>query len=349
MIKNLFAILTVVLSFGFSFGLHYEQPIPPSEYKELLSVGINVNWATFGWLERDYWKYRSEGIYIPYYFAERGFNTVRIRIRDLPPDTELKKLGITYGEYVKTVIKDSLDAGLIPVVSLGAKRFLQNPSEKTLEYTVEVWREWAETLKGLPYEVSYDLITETAGALKNRYDLLNEFYGRVLKVIREIDPNRIVFLTPPGTSQPYYLKYLKLPKNDRYVMVEWHFFAGGPSPRNPRKKWTTGTPEERENILHQIRYAKEWCTSHHVYCWVGAWMPSNWNRVNRKAKYPDGSPAGGNYDRDEIYNFARFMAKSLKDNDIPYAINADTKFFDYKNLRWYSSLQNILDVILHPY
>ncbi len=340
--------LSAVLFVGTSFGVHYD-PIPPKEYHKLLGVGINVNWATFRWLEKTYWKYREMDITIPSYFADRGFSTVRIRVRDIPPHQEVKELGITYGEYVKTLINDSLDAGLIPVVTLTAEKFRKNPNGETLDYTVKVWERWAEYLKDTPYEVSYDLIIETSGRISRKYDILNEFYQKVVPAIRRIDPHRILFLTPPVISRPYYLKYLKLPENDPYVMVEWHFFAAGPSPKNKPKKWTTGTPAERENVLNQIKYARQWCDAHHVYCWVGAWMPSNWNKVNRKAKYPDGSPGGGSYSREQIYEFSRFMAKSLKEYGFPYAINADTKFFDYKRLEWYPSLERILDVVINPY
>ena len=328
-----------------TFALHWE-PINPHRYEKMLGVGINVNWVNFAKLRKAYEHAKELNISIPQRFKERGFDTVRIRVKMYPLDEYLPKIGKTYGEYIREVINDSLKAGLIPVVTLVARDFRDHPSEETLRETVQWWKTFAENFKDLPYEVSYDLIIETSGAIRRKSDLLNRFYKEALSAIREVDRGRIVFFTPPNISNPKNLPQLWLPENDPYVMVEWHFFAAGPSKTNKNKKWTTGTPQEKRAILKKIRFAKKWCKKHHRACWVGAWMPTNYNKANTDRYFFDGAPAGGYYDWNTVLEFADFMASSLKRYKIPYAVNADSKYFDYKTYTWYQSVSQLVDIIL---
>jgi hypothetical protein len=68
--------------------------------------------------------------------------------------------------------------------------------------------------------LAYDLVIETGKNIKDKPDVLNEFYRKAVAVIRKIDPERIIFLTPCQTSHPECLDKLWIPK-DPYVMVEF--------------------------------------------------------------------------------------------------------------------------------
>ena len=355
-VRNFFAVvsLTIVTSL-FVFASTYKvtatisvtnsKPISVWTYQKMLGVGIDVDWVNFKKTSEYFMNAYRRGTNVPLLFKERGFNHVRIRIGgDVVSDSELMN-------ELKIAVNECLKANIIPIISYSASDFRKNPdSNEAFEEVVKWWTYVAKQFKGYPYLLSYDLIIETSGKIANsKYnDRLNELYQEVVSAIHKIDPYRIVFITPNDVSNPYYLQYLKIPQPSTYVMVEWHFYAAGPSKHNPRKLWTTGTFQEKQLILSKIDYAYHWSMEHHIPTWVGAWMATDYNKVNKKKRFPDGAPAGGEYTLNEEKNFARFMAESLKNKGIPYAINADNKYFDIEELKWYKSVESVLNIILNP-
>ena len=335
-------LISISILMIFSLVLPTSKPIEPKDYQRMMGIGINVNWVTFKKIREQFLRHWERGISVAKLFKDRGFSHVRIRADDdvLKDPKALKAL--------KVAVDSSLKAGLIPVVAYSAKDFINNPSEKTMREAINWWKFVAGLFKGYPYELSYDLIIETGKNIRYYDDLLNEFYELAVSEIRKIDPYRMIFITPNGTSNPCYLDRLKLPKDRRYLMIQWHFYASGPSKKNPKKLWTTGTEEEKKLIIDKIECALKWAKEHGMYTWVGAWMASNYNKSHRERRFPDGAPAGGDYSLDEIVSFASFMSKALKSRGIPFAINADNKYFDMENLRWYRSVSRVLDVILDP-
>jgi len=72
--------------------------------------------------------------------------------------------------------------------------------------------------------------------------------------------------------------------------------------------------------------------------WVGAWMAGNYNK-------------GNNFDLIGQIKFGSFMARKLAEKGIPWAINADNKFYDYANNVWFRTTSDaggrpVLDAIL---
>ncbi len=319
-------------------------PISTWKYQRMLGVGIDVNWLSTKMGAEYFMKSYREGMNVPMLFKERGFNHVRIRVSGNTMDAQKMT-------ELKIAVNECLNADLIPVISYVASNFREHPDSKAaFNGVITWWTSVAKAFKGYPYTLSYDIIIETSGKIANsKYNTtLNTLYQKVVSVIHAVDPHRIVFVTPNDVSNPYYLKYLKIPNPSTYVMVEWHFYAGGPSKRNPKKLWTTGTAHEKSLVLDKINYAYNWSMKYRIPTWVGAWMATDYNKMNRHKKFPDGAPDGGEYTLSEEENFALFMAQSLKAKGIPYAINADNKYFNAKTNTWYKSVEKVLDIILNP-
>jgi hypothetical protein len=185
-----------------------------------------------------------------------------------------------------------------------------------------------------PHKVSFDLIIEVTDALNKEKDMLNLFYEKAVTEIRKSNPTRIIFISPLVRSAPEYLKDLKIPTaHNNYLMVEWHFYASGPDKTNVNKKWTTGTEAEKDLIRAKIRTAMGWQTKTGIYTWVGAWMAGNYNK-------------GDTYSVEEQIVFARFVTCELTQNKIPFAINADHKYYDAKKNMWYKNLKPVMDEVL---
>jgi len=281
----------------------------PKEYQQKLGLGIDVNWASFKkYIKHEY--YKKAGV-----FKKLGFDTVRIRFTD-PEKFRMSQK--EYLKFLKKCVNTALENRLIPVLTYTNKNFLNDP-QKYMDKSVEIWKKVAAAFKNYPDIVSYDLYIEPAKKLNKDKNALLEFYKKSIEAIRKIDKDKIIFIAPNHASNPYYLDILtplikSKPKN---LMIEWHYYAAGPSKTNKKKLWTTGTKEEKKLIYNKAKFAKEWCNNHGLYSWVGAVMPGNYNK-------------GDYYSQEDQIKFIKTLIDVQKEFNIPFAINADGQFYDYK-------------------
>ncbi len=326
-----FILVGVFICLVLAFYIHENKPttaghITAKEYVKMLGVGINVDWMSFKRINEWYFYWRSKGVNIPLIFKRRGFRNVRIRVGvDVVNNpTALKELN--------EVVNDCLTAGIIPIIAYSAKELRENPNQTAIRHFLEWWKVVAENFKGKDYRISFDLIIETSGKLKD-YPKLNELYNETINEIRKVDKYRIIIVTPPDVSSPFALNRLRV-KWDPYIIAEWHIYAGG-----PKKECPSCPIFNKTYIEAAVKTAEMWSRIHSVPTWMGAWRP---NRYPKK----HGLNINGIYPMNEVEKFASFMVSQLRKYGIPYDINSDAKFFNIEKLEWYPSQKRLLDIIL---
>ena len=296
--------------------------IAPQDYQQMLKKGIDVDW----WGRSEKNKYGTYSETAVKRFAQQGIKHVRFRLHHYRfTDEDFKRLF--------SQINTCMQNDLIPIIAFSAKPYKENPNAEEHEKVVKWWKIMAERCKYLSPKVSFDLIVEPSDKVKKDVAELNSLYEDCVATIRKTNPKRIIFIAPPKLSHPEGLKYLQVPsQSNSYLMAEWHFYAAGPSKTNNKKRWTSGTAEEKQLIKKSIKVAVDWQKKTGIYTWVGAWMPGDYNK-------------GTNYSVKEQIEFASFMTKQLDKYGIPFAINSDDKFFDYQAENWISQYKDLLDSI----
>ena len=296
--------------------------ITPQDYQQMLKKGIDVDW----WGRSEKNKYGDYSETAVKRFAQQGIKHVRFRLHHYRfTDEDFKRLF--------SQINTCMQNDLIPIIAFSAKPYKENPNAEEHEKVVKWWKIMAERCKYLSPKVSFDLIVEPSDKVKKDVAELNSLYEDCVATIRKTNPKRIIFIAPPKLSHPEGLKYLQVPsQSNSYLMAEWHFYAAGPSKTNNKKRWTSGTAEEKQLIKKSIKVAVDWQKKTGIYTWVGAWMPGDYNK-------------GTNYSVKEQIEFASFMTKQLDKYGIPFAINSDDKFFDYQAENWISQYKDLLDSI----
>ena len=296
--------------------------ITPQDYQQMLKKGIDVDW----WGRSEKNKYGTYSETAVKRFAQQGIKHVRFRLHHYRfTDEDFKRLF--------SQINTCMQNDLIPIIAFSAKPYKENPNAEEHEKVVKWWKIMAERCKYLSPKVSFDLIVEPSDKVKKDVAELNSLYEDCVATIRKTNPKRIIFIAPPKQSHPEGLKYLQVPsQSNSYLMAEWHFYAAGPSKTNNKKRWTSGTAEEKQLIKKSIKVAVDWQKKTGIYTWVGAWMPGDYNK-------------GTNYSVKEQIEFASFMTKQLDKYGIPFAINSDDKFFDYQAENWISQYKDLLDSI----
>ena len=296
--------------------------IAQQDYQQMLKKGIDVDW----WGRSEKNKYGAYSETAVKRFAQQGIKHVRFRLHHYRfTDEDFKRLF--------SQINTCMQNDLIPIIAFSAKPYKENPNAEEHEKVVKWWKIMAERCKYLSPKVSFDLIVEPSDKVKKDVAELNSLYEDCVATIRKTNPKRIIFIAPPKLSHPEGLKYLQVPsQSNSYLMAEWHFYAAGPSKTNNKKRWTSGTAEEKQLIKKSIKVAVDWQKKTGIYTWVGAWMPGDYNKDD-------------NYSVKEQIEFASFMTKQLDKYGIPFAINSDDKFFDYQAENWISQYKDLLDSI----
>lgn len=295
------------------------EPIQPWDYQKMLGKGMDVDWSKTTQGKEAYTAKAAKD------FKGAGISHVRIRVKD-KADEELFR-------YLDKQIEDCLENELIPIIAYQADEFKNNPDQKNIEKVADWWETVAKRYQDKSYLLSFDLLIEATDALNKQPDKLNEIYETVVLRIRKVSPNRIIMISPRLRSDPQYLEELKIPtEHNGYLMVEWHFYAAGPSKDNERKLWTTGTAEEKKLITEKINYALAWQKKTGIPTWVGAWMAGNYND-------------GDDYSVKEQADFAKYMTKQLEKAEIPFAVNSDTKFYDREKEVWIVEMRPVFEEI----
>ena len=297
---------------------------PSSTYVGRMGVGVDANWATFRW------EIQAFDEQIPRDFRAMGFTHVRIRAKGIgAPDK-------AYLDHLERVVRASLAAGLFPVLAYSGGALNENPGEQAIQDAVRWWQAVAARFAGYPEALAFDLFIEPAKKINDHPEVLLAYYRRALSAIRPLHPRRVVFLAPRYTAKPDYLPELEpLFSKDPYTAAESHFYAAGPSKTRPNKRWTTGTPKEKALVLGYVERIVAWREKTGVPVWQGAWMPGNYNK-------------GNDYSVPEQVRFAAFMACALKKAGIPYAVNADHKFYDPKKKAWIPEMLPVVRAVVHP-
>lgn len=309
-----------------------ETGILAADYIQNLDKGFDVTWSEF----TKFMELYNEQVVID--FKAAGFTNVRIRIGDDIVDQQLM-------DRLKEQVHDCLRHGIYPIIAYQGHYLedLATSDEDAKTHLVNWWKNIAEEFKGDSDMLAFDILVEISGAYKTDYQFINSAYADVLAVIRETNPTRIVIFPPVNLSNPNYLQYLEVPgTDDPYTLVEWHFYAAGPSKDPSNKKyWLDGsTLQERKNITDPIRTAVDWMQKTGYKTWVGAWMAGNYNK-------------GNEYTLPEQVMFASFMVRELAKEHIPWSVNAGNKYYDYENQTWYTKTADaagmpVRDVILDP-
>jgi hypothetical protein len=320
MLKSLFLFFIFTI---FSFA---NEAILPREYQSLLGLGLDVNWVIFN-KEIKQKAYKNAIV-----LKNKGFDSIRIRFKYFN-GTILRK--DQYIKLLKNSVDETLKSGMIPILSFTGFKFCRDPNQNTLKEALDVWKEIAEIFKDYPYKLSYNLLLEPGKKLNKNSDILNQYYKKAIEEIRYIDSKRIIMIAPIHASNPYYLPKLDIP-HDKYLMIEWHFYASGPSKTNKNKLWTDGNKKEIKLIQDKIDYAYSFCKKKGLYSWVGALMPGNYNK-------------GNSYSNETQISFMKAILDNLNRYNIPIAINADHQFYDYEKKTFRIDRKDVLNFIVTYY
>ena len=190
---------------------------------------------------------------------------------------------------IHTALSDSL-AVIIDQHEFNA--MAEDPMAKK-EMFLLTWKQIAEHYKDYPNQVYFGVLNEPNGNLTPY--LWNYFCADAIKIIRASNPYRTLLVGPGTWNNIESLQYLKLPENDRNIIVEFHYYKPyhfthqGAEWDSQSGAWmgTTwrGTPEEKQAVLDDFNMVVDWGKNNNRPMYLGEFGVLNHADTESRAQW----------------------------------------------------------------
>jgi endoglucanase len=209
---------------------------------------------------------------------QAGFDSVRIPIRwsahasKAPPFT----IDPAFFQRVDQAVEQALSQGLVTVINVHHYEELYKEPDRQLPRFESLWRQIARRYRDRPERLYFELLNEPHGALTD--ERWQNMVPRLLAVVRKSNPNRIVIVGPGTWNNLDHLGKLKLPEEDRRLIVTFHYYSPfqfthqGASWAPGSRKWlgkTWGSADDREALRRDFDRAAAWGKQHRRPLFLG--------------------------------------------------------------------------------
>jgi endoglucanase len=227
-----------------------------------LGRGVNILGYDPIWREREQGRFKAE------YFQQlkaAGFNSVRINLHAFRHMDATNNLKASWFGVLDWAVKEAQAQGLAVILDLHEFQPLGKDPAGNKEKFLAFWRQVAAHYQNAPGTVCFEVLNEPFGKLTP--ELWNEYLAEALGIIRKTNPTRTVIVGPGQWNQIDRLGELKLPEQDRNLIVTVHYYEPfnfthqGASWSDRKDKlgfdWTR-TPEEIAALNRAFDKAQVW-------------------------------------------------------------------------------------------
>jgi aryl-phospho-beta-D-glucosidase BglC (GH1 family) len=244
------------------FATEFFQTLEPT-----LGRGVNLGNALEAPNEGE-WGVRLDEKYFDL-LQQAGFNSVRIPVRWSAHAAHSAPFRIdeTFQARVDWAIRQALARRLYVVVNIHHYEEIMRDPRAQRERFLGLWRQIAEQYRDSPTALYFELLNEPHAELKA--DVWNDMLADAIAVIRKSNPTRKIVVGPAGWNSISQLDNLELPKNDRNLIVTFHYYSpfqfthqgaswvGSQSQQWLGTRWL-GTPAEKQAVVRDLDRALRW-------------------------------------------------------------------------------------------
>jgi endoglucanase len=240
-----------------------------------LGCGVNIIGYDPIWRSMSQARFQEKNFRL---LKEAGFSAVRINLSPFRYMNATNNWAIrdSWYEVLDWAMKSARAQGLAVILDLHEFTTLANNPERNKERFLAFWRQISARYQNAPDDVFFEVLNEPNGQLTPA--LWNDYFNEALAIIREKNPTRTVIVGPGFWNQIDHLAELKLPEQDRHLIVTVHYYTpmefthqGAPWVAAQRDKvgvdW--GTPEELARIGRDFDKAVAWAKEHNRPVYLG--------------------------------------------------------------------------------
>ncbi len=211
---------------------------------------------------------------------EAGFDSIRIPIRWSAHAEEKKPYRIDpkFFQRVDWVVRNCLSRRLTPILNIHHYDGLTSKPAEHRQRFLALWEQIATHYKGYPSALSFELLNEPHDNLNA--EAWNALLAETLTVVRRTNPKRRVVVGAIGWNSINDLDSLKLPAQDRNLVVTFHYYSpfkfthqGASWVGDQSRAWLgttwTGTESEKAAVTQELDRAIIWAVQHRRPIYMG--------------------------------------------------------------------------------
>jgi endoglucanase len=310
-----------------------KQTVDPFVQNQRLGRGVNI----IGY--DPLWKSRDEARFKAGYFRmikDAGFSNVRINLHPFGRTDQSNDyvLPASWWETLDWATTNALQSGLMVIVDLHEFGAMGTDPEGNKAKFLAFWRQVSERLRDVPDKVLFEILNEPSRKLTS--EMWNQYLGEALAIIRKTNPTRTVIVGPAGYNAIGQLGELKLPEDDRNLIVTVHYYSPmdfthqGASWAGRKDKlnieWK-GTDQEKTAVEQDFAKAQTWAKEHNRPIFLGEF---------------------GAYDKAPMESRVRyltFLVGAMEKLGLSWAywqFDSDFILYDVKNDKWIEPVRDAL-------
>ncbi|HXR46726.1 MAG TPA: glycoside hydrolase family 5 protein [Candidatus Limnocylindrales bacterium] len=233
-----------------------------------LGRGVNVLGYDPIWESFDKARFRKEYFNV---IRTGGFDTLRANLfpfnhMDAGPGYQLSD---SWWGTMDWIVTNALAVHLNVIVDFHEFEVMGKDAQGNKDRFLAFWRQAAPHFRKAPSNVVFEILNEPNGKMTS--DIWNEYLAEALAIIRQSNPTRTVIIGPASWNSIDQLDELKLPDQDRHIVVTVHYYKpmdfthqGAPWVKPQYKVGVVwkGTAEEREAIESDFQKVQDWAKQH---------------------------------------------------------------------------------------
>jgi endoglucanase len=228
-----------------------------------LGRGVNIIGYDPLWKSRDQARFQEKHFRL---LHEAGFQTVRI---NLHPFRHMAKeapyqLPETWWQTLEWAVTNATRNHLNVLLDFHEYNPMGQDPQGNRERFLAFWREASARYARAPQNVLFEILNEPCKKLTP--ELWNEYLREALAIIREKNPDRFVVIGPAFWNSIKQLDSLKLPEDDRRIIVTVHYYLpmafthqGAPWSDPPHPLGVSwGSPEDLQELETNLSNVAQW-------------------------------------------------------------------------------------------
>lgn len=263
MMKTLLAAATAAL-----LALHATGAGAKDAADQVRDMGRGVNILGYDPL----WSDPAKARFQPRHFRairDGGFQTVRINLQAFAHMDGENRFDPAWLSTLDLMVKSALDAGLTVILDEHDYNLCGEDATACEPRLTAFWRQIGERFRNAPDRVLFEILNEPNHQLDEA--AWNRLLGLELAEIRRTNPRRNVIVGPAFWNSEDHLDALKLPDDDRHIIVTFHYyqpmqFTHQGASWNPQTAQMSGVhwgaAAERERLSRDFDRVADWSRTH---------------------------------------------------------------------------------------